>query len=1087
MKRHDSERTLPDASARRSIRENLDVTMMVEAAAGTGKTTSLVDRMVGLVRSGRAEVDTMAAITFTLKAAAQLRERFQEGLETAVEELTADQGDGGALSRLQQAMARLDRCFIGTTHAFCARLLRERPVEAGVDPDFEELDETDTRFLANRFFERWLDRAAAAGEPRLAALREIGLPATKLKDPFRKLSGFPDVTFRYAETERPDLDHALNSVLEFLVEVDPHMPRNQARPDPFVELMTNLKNLRDSSVFDDEPSKAAFLEEANHKSRKPTQRDWADKNVAIDFRDRYTSLAINTIAPAVRRWKEHIHGVALSFLEPAVREFSRERLRNGTLTFEDLLVAARDLLRDHSSVRRYFQRRFTHILVDEFQDTDPLQAEVMLYLTGEQVEEKEWRRLRPRPGALFIVGDPKQSIYRFRRADITTYLDVRRQIAGLGGEIVQLSTNFRSLPPICNWINSNFESMFSRDEIDAGRQAAHVPLTPFHQGLPDGLAGTWQLDTALGRRKEEIAAAEVACLVSWIRRAVDGKALIDDEGNHRPLQWRDILLVSWQRPRLSLYARALEAAGIPYDVTGGRAFAQSEELRVLMPALQCIVDPDDSVSLAAFLRGPLCGVDDQALYEFARAGGRFSLYSPLPEQADPRIVAAFEMLRTAAAEAHQLPPAATLARLFDRLGVIALAGWQDRGGTRSGNLLLALAFARKISSRGASLAEVVAELEDLRHESSEVEEMDIDPSRENAVRLMNLHQVKGLEAPIVFLIDPVEPFVFPVDSYIDRTGSESIASFALFPEKGGRKQPKPIGIPEGWDDLQLIEKSFKDAEKKRLLYVAATRARNMLVVGVHSKSPGKLEGPWSGFAVGPSKPLSELKLPEAVGAVAASAETAGNDVLAAEFEKGKNAIAASFDRARHASYSVLPITRLAHRNHAELLRHEEGLGKGTSWGRVMHRLLEAMLRTPKINVELYARNLLKDEERDAADLADVLAAIRAIESSDFWARARRSPRRLVEVPFALQIPARKLGLDEPGNTLLHGTIDLVFREADRWMVVDYKSDIIGNRFDALIEYYRPQVEHYARFWSRLTGEPSQAGLFFIDGTREVWL
>jgi len=1086
MKRHDAERNLPDAAARRSIRENLDVTMMVEAAAGTGKTTSLVDRMIGLVRSGRAGVETIAAVTFTVKAAAHLRERFQEGLEKAVIELKAqDKDEGVELARMQKALAGLERCFIGTTHAFCARLLRERPVEAAVDPDFEELDETDARFLANRFFERWIERSAAAGEPRLAALREIGLPAATLKSQFRTLSAFPDVTFKYLETERPDLNHALNSVLEFLVEVEPHMPPNDQDADKFVQMITRLKEIRDSTVFDDEPSKATFLEEADHKTRKPTQRKWANKKVAKDFGDRYESLAINTIGPALQRWKEHVHGVALAFLEPAVREFSRERRRSGTLTFEDLLVTARDLLREHSNVRRYFQRRFTHLLVDEFQDTDPLQAEVMFYLTGEKVEEKEWRKLRPRAGGLFIVGDPKQSIYRFRRADITTYLAVRKQIAEHGGEIVQLSTNFRSLPPICDWVNANFESMFGRDDVEAGRQAEHVPLTPFHQGQPDGIAGTWVLETAGGNRYEEVAAAEAARLVSWIRRAVDGRTPVDDEGELRPLQWSDILLVSWGRGRLSVYARALEAAEIPYEITGGKAFADSEELHDLMPVLHCIIDPDDSVSLAAFLRGPLCGVDDQALYEFARAGGRFSLYSELPDSTDRRIVAAFQTLRATAAEAHQFPPAATLARLFDRLGVVALAAWQERGGTRSGNLLLALAFARKISSRGASLSEVVAELEDLLDESSEVEEMDVDPARENAVRLMNLHQVKGLEAPIVFLIDPIDPWDFPVDSFIDRSGHESVAYFALFGKRGRGK--KPIAMPEGWDDLQSIERSFKDAERKRLLYVAATRAKNMLVVGIHSKPSGTIEGAWSEFAIHPEKPFSELNLPGSDPDLPAVRETSGSAGVASEFEAARETIRASFDRARNPSYSVLPITKLAHRNHAELVKHEEGLGKGTSWGRVMHRLLEAMLRTPKINVELYARNLLKDEERDAADLADVLAAIRAIESSDFWARAKRSPKRLVEVPFALEVPARDLGLDEPGNTLLHGTIDLVFREDERWMVVDYKSDIIGNRFDALVDYYRPQVEHYARFWSRLTGEPSQAGLFFIDGTREVWL
>ena len=186
------------------------------------------------------------------------------------------------------------------------------------------------------------------------------------------------------------------------------------------------------------------------------------------------------------------------------------------------------------------------------------------------------------------------------------------------------------------------------------------------------------------------------------------------------------------------------------------------------------------MSLAAFLRGALCGIDDQALYDFARAGGRFTLYSNLPAGTDERIVQAFTLLRESSAASHQLPPAATLARFLDRLGLFALAASQPQSGTRSGNLLLALAFARKISSRGASLAAVLEELENLLDDESEIEEMDVDPAQSDSVRLMNLHQVKGLEAPVVFLIEPNDPFEFPVDAFIDRSSEESIGYIGLF-------------------------------------------------------------------------------------------------------------------------------------------------------------------------------------------------------------------------------------------------------------------------------------------------------------------
>jgi ATP-dependent exoDNAse (exonuclease V) beta subunit len=188
-------------------------------------------------------------------------------------------------------------------------------------------------------------------------------------------------------------------------------------------------------------------------------------------------------------------------------------------------------------------------------------------------------------------------------------------------------------------------------------------------------------------------------------------------------------------------------------------------------------------------------------------------------------------------------------------------------------------------------------------------------------------------------------------------------------------------------------------------------------------------------------------------------------------------IAAKFAAAREPSYSVTPITKIAHASHVELVKAEEGLGKGTSWGRVLHRLFEAMLLDETLDVRLYAENLLKDEERDPVELSEVMRVIDAVRGSALWSRVKAAEERFVEIPFALTVD----------NTLLHGTIDLVFREGDRWYIIDYKSDSTQGRIDALVEYYKPQVEHYARFWSQLTGAPTSAGLFFVDGPIEKWV
>jgi len=206
-----------------------------------------------------------------------------------------------------------------------------------------------------------------------------------------------------------------------------------------------------------------------------------------------------------------------------------------------------------------------------------------------------------------------------------------------------------------------------------------------------------------------------------------------------------------------------------------------------------------------------------------------------------------------------------------------------------------------------------------------------------------------------------------------------------------------------------------------------------------------------------------------------------------EAEGPQNALQKQFDAARHPSYSVLPITKIAHTTHAELVKAEEGLGKGTSWGRVLHRLFEAMLRDERLDIRLYAENLLKDEERDPVELSELLRVVESVRASSLWSRVKAADERYVEIPFALTVPRRDVGIDEDGDTLLHGTIDLVFREGDRWYIVDYKSDSTEGRLDQLVAYYKPQVEHYAKFWTQMTGAEAVAGLFFVDATKEIWV
>jgi ATP-dependent helicase/nuclease subunit A len=1069
----ETQRALSDQDARDVIATELGTTLMVEAAAGTGKTTSLVTRVLALLRNGQCDVSHLAAITFTVKAAAQLRERTQEALERELRKATGEER-----MRLEAAVHELDRAFIGTTHAFCARLLRERPIEAGLDPEFEEIEPLDAALLTSEFWQRWYHARAALGDERIRAAREVGLTAELLASTFVGLVEYHgDVEIVSEKCERPDLEAVVGEVLRFLERIEPELAQvvKQGKSD-FESMMRSLQRIRNTRNLDDPLKQVEFLEAGAHASRKATLKNWPDGPRAKSYYKEYSAIAAQHVKPAVRKWREYLHCIAMDILRPALAEFAAERRRSAKVSFNDLLVLGRDLLRDHPQVRRYFQRRFTHVLVDEFQDTDPLQAEVLFYLTGEETEERNWLKLSPRAGSLFIVGDPKQSIYRFRRADISTYLAVRERIEATGGRIVALSTNFRSSRAICDFVNTSFSTLFDAASVAEKRQAPHVDLAHHHEG--GSIDGVYVLETPQGTNNE-LAEREAECVARWIRRAVDSKMRIQDGGAEREVHWSDFLLVSRGKARLRYYAAALEKEEIPYKVTGAERFRESQWLRAALPLLRAVVDPSDPVSVASFIRGPFCGAADDELYEFIASGGKWSPFSARPENTAESVSDGFDILREAIDLARELPPAAAIARTFERIGILAYAAAAEHPGTAAGNILLALAIVREESAQGASFAAVVDRLARVLEENVEIEEMDVDPSRDNAVGLMNLHQVKGLEASVVFLIEPSDRRDYEPERHIDRTGSGSRGYFAIRKAKNAWSKTD-VALPRDWDRHAAREKEFEQAEEQRLLYVAATRARNILVIGAVRKA-SEIAGRWKDLAGSVTRSLfGHDREGERSLALQQEGESFGEAVTAIRERR---------EAAHQESYSVVPVTRIAHDTHQKLVRAEEGLGKGTSWGRVLHRLFEAMLREPSIDVRFYAESLLRDEERDAAEIEEVIATVDALRRSPLWQRVLAAEEKYAEVPFAVNVPARSVGLDRDGDTLLHGTIDLVFREGEQWHIVDYKSDsTVGEgRLESLVAYYQPQVEHYARFWGELTGAPTVAGLFFVDGCVERWV
>jgi ATP-dependent helicase/nuclease subunit A len=1069
-----SEAVLTDCQAREAIHADLDTCLLVDAGAGSGKTSSLVGRMVALIKEGKCRVETMAAVTFTRKAAAELQGRFQLELERKF----ADETDPRAKELLGQALLNLNHCFLGTVHSFCAAILRERPVEAGLDPEFQEMDDLEDTLLRDRAWSEYLLRIEAESPGMLAGLDEIGIQSQDLQDFYNTVSAYPEVEVVSQDCGRPDLSE-LQRQLAAMLEMAARLLPPRVPPGGWDDLQKVLKQaLRWRRYFrlDNDNGLLRLLGKLD-RNCKIVQKKWnspADAKTALAAVDNFR---VQYLRPVLRQWREYRHWRIVDFVLPAADYYRQLRRDSSQLNYQDLLMETTALLRENPEVRRYFQSRYTHLLVDEFQDTDPLQAEIIFYLTGTVFGEKDWRRLVPRPGSLFVVGDPKQSIYRFRRADIDTYNEVKKLITAAGGRSLSLTTSFRSLNSLGDWINPSFSSFFPPEADQC--QAAFAGLKTVRPDMAGCTGGVRvnPLPPVERHRAGDIAALDAARIAAWIRMALDGGislARSTDEinsgltGHPRP---GDFLILLWNKKRMDCYARALEQQGIPFQIAGGAGFTSSPELSELLKLGLALLDSDDPVRLTAVLRGLFFGFSDNLLYRFKVAGGKFHIDSDLPAQLDKddlkAMDQAFSQLRQFRDWTHRLPACAALEKIINGLGVLPCALCGEMGQSRAGYLKQTLEYASKAEGRGITSFSSLMDYLVMLMENGVEDEIDIFPGQNDVVRLMNLHKAKGLEAPVVFLANPGKQTPHPPVTHILRGPGRPQGYFVV--QKQKEHGCEVLGQPTGWDAYAAQEQQYLDAEEVRLLYVAATRARNLLVISTY---PAKADGwHWHAFQ-------DYLKdVPELVDGSVCLPSTwdlpqAGNRCLGMEdFTTAAGSWLEAGGSWQEPSYRLVAVTALA-KSEAAMPPAATG-SKGLAWGRVVHRALEACTRDIRLDLPLLVANLLQEEERDPAELEQAVELIRGILASPLWQRMTSSQVHYVEVPLAVN----------EGDTTVSGVIDLVFREAAGWVIVDYKTDSLANGRDlaAKAAYYAPQVRMYSRCWEQLSGEGvCEAGLYFTS-------
>ncbi len=1078
-----------DQPARDRIRADVDRNLFVEAGAGSGKTSELVERIFSLVLSG-VEVQHIAAITFTEKAAAELRQRVRERLEEA---RRADPAD----SRWREALHQLDSAAISTLHSFAQRILFEHPVEAGLPPGVEVLDELASQV---HFDERW-----EAHVPVLLAREDMGGPLLvgdvlgiripELKSLAQQFEDNWDLLRRRLPDHVEPLSLDVTAVVEELRAVGAAASEALDPEDHMAQLLESVgayaNEVEDAARAAADPvdrlvdlaevltrPKPSFGTKGEPYKQKGNRQKWADGRLEE------LKIELWEAGQARDRCRARLGQAVIEHLASAVGAFVLasvdERRREGRLRFHDLLVLARDVLRDPdtgAAVRSSLRDRYRRLLIDEFQDTDPIQVDLAALITAdaadhEAVNEDDWERIPTEAGRLFFVGDPKQSIYRFRRADIGTYLRAQERFGE--GSPVSLTTNFRSSATVIDWVNRVFSQVIVAAE---NSQPGYTPLRGMRPApsVGPGVMAVGAQPHQTDLKANELRVEEATDVAATVVRAVtDGWTVTDPvEDRQRPARLGDITILLPARTSLPWLEQALENAGVPYRAETASLVFATPEVRDLLMIARAVDDPTDELAVVAALRSPALGCGDDDLYRYrAELGGRWDhqRVDDLPGR-DP-VVAGMAWMGALHRERPWLAPAQILDRIIEERQLLELGACRHRHREVWRRLRFVVDQARAwTDATGGDLRQYLTWVHLQASESARVAETVLPETDTDAVRIMTVHASKGLEFPITI-----------VSGLTTQRRVQQARVHVVWPPEGG------IGYRLGadnttplYEDFQPIDEQLDDHERLRLLYVACTRARDHLVVSMHrvdSKPSGSLAEVLAehGGGVGVATPTGpeprQLEIPtEPVGRPALPPRSAW------EQERAQ-----ALDRARRSrTVAATTVARVAAQRHDDPGLRKAGRdldlppwqkGRyGTAVGRAVHGVLQSIdLATGEglagaVAAQAAAEGVLGRE-------ADIEGLCRSALASELVREAARRPHWR-EIYVATPVESR----------LLEGYVDLLYEGDQGLVLVDHKTDAWHDQedLDDKVARYRIQLGAYALAVEAATERPvSRAVLLFLD-------
>ncbi len=1059
---------------RTRVQTQLGRNQVVEAGAGTGKTTLLIDRLCLCVLAQGTQVEKLVALTFTEKAAAEIKTRFifklqqlVQAIRTGAEDRTLQLlrthfsvPDSELTARAEQALLRLDRAAIGTIHSFCAEILKMFPLEARLSPNAQ----IDSGAKATQIFEehwsRFLDSELGLEAPRVAQWKQVlaEISLSDLEIFAQELCAVTPVSYDYYSHSRllcaqcSEKIDRLSTLYTFYVK-EGKKPRNIEKALAWA--CASLK--RTVCFLQGNPPLPAPEGEC------PTPSACKDWNVA-DFEE---AKGLIDFAQKVTPEYQQIFLTAYNLLNPLAQTIRAAQEEKGVLGFDALIIKTRNLLQQNLYVRRVLKEKFDVLFIDEFQDTDPVQGELLLFLAEEKSgTATRWQDVRLQPGKLFVVGDPKQSIYRFRGADITAYELFTDLILKQGGEKHFLQTNFRSEHEIIETANQ----ICTRAMVQQSAfQPAYVPI--FTDKPARGQAVDWLFITPPTQGKpgaDDFRHNQAEQLARWIVQNVGALTLKDG----RKLAYRDIALLTRVGTTSRIYTDALRRYGIPFNTDTDKDFFRKQEINDLILLLRVVADPQDKIALAGVLRSPFGGLTDEKLYQLVKSGGLTlsALFTnPLTQE-----------VATHLQEFCQLAGRVSLRELVNRILTETFlpetcAAAYDGERTLAYLQQVAALAAQYEEQHGGNLSGFVTDLQTRLAENPDLLALPPADESADAVSILTVHKSKGLEFPVVLLADlprkesagavrpPQHLFSWQYNMYGLRVGKICDVNLAF---------------------LEDEQKKHSRCEEIRILYVALTRAKEKLILVADGRTgaeksalPFASAGLWpDGKAPQVISPDQGLQIPVSYAPYMEPREFLYREQPAKPAaQTGTNDWAAWHQTyyARKDAYDTLVATtqkQAPSELSGNLLSHEQQ--RGAELGTLCHRALEFLLTTPGLTVE----NACTQAAQQTGAPTRAGEAVQLLESfvnSALFKEMETCKLVACEMPFTVFLP--------DGSTQ-NGIMDAVFETPHGIWVVDYKTDRVkpGEETALFEQKYRAQLAQYRAAAEQIfAGQPVRVSAVFI--------